>query len=144
MAALSFTAANISADPNQGSIIRNFEAGGTVAVGKPVYIDSDGKVQLTDANVSATEALGHGIVVNSASLYGDTSIAAGQRCSVCVFGPVYGFTGLAEGTQAWVGATAGELVDTAPSGGAYVRVMGYAVASDVFFVDPGQSTPASV
>lgn len=144
MAALSFTAANISADPIQGSIIRNKQAGAAVSVGQAVYIDSDGKVQPADANVSLTTSMGHGVVVNSASLYGETSIASGAYCSICVFGPVYGFTGLAEGTQAWVGATAGEIVDTAPTGGAYQRVMGYALESDVFFVDPGQSTPGSV
>lgn len=143
MAALSFTAANVSADQNQGAVIRNFEAASAVSVGKPVYVNSDGKIALADANVSETEARAVGLVVNSADMHGATDIAAGARASVCVFGPVYGFSGLAEGTYAWVGATAGELVDTAPTGGAYQFIVGQALASDVFFVNPGTSKPAS-
>lgn len=143
MAALTFIAANISADPNQGSIIRNYEAGGTVSVGDAVYIDGNGKVQLADASVSETTSLGRGIVVNSASLYGETSVASGQRCSVCVFGPVYGFYGMTEGAWGWVSATAGDIDDSAPSGGAYQHIMGYAAAEDVFFVNPGLTAPTS-
>lgn len=132
----------MSASQEHGAVIRNYMAGGTVVVGNAVYLDSDGKVQKADANASLAASRAIGIVVNTSSLYGETSAPAGSYVSVCVFGPVYGFSGLAEGTFGWVGTTAGEIVDAAPST-AYQYILGQCDAADIFFVRPGIENPTS-
>ena len=144
MADMTVTAANVSGDWNQGTVIRNFVAGGTVNVGDAVYIATDGFVYQADANVLVANAKGRGIVVNSDDLYGSTVISATRSCSVALFGPVYGFSGMTPGTTGWVSATAGKIADAAPTGGAFQEPMGYAVSDVIFFVDPDTETPASV
>lgn len=143
MAALSITAKNVSATQDQGAVIRNYEAAAALTVGQLVYLNSSGKVDKADANLSLEASRAIGIVVAGANTYDETTIAAGSRCSVCVFGPVYGFASLTPGTYGWVGTTAGEIVDAAPTT-AYVYVVGQAVDADTFFVQPGISSPASV
>lgn len=113
-------------------------------VGDAVYIATDGFVYQADANVLVANAKGRGVVVNSDDLYGTTAIAATRHCSVALFGPVYGFSGMTPGTTGWVSTTAGKIADTAPTGGAFQEPMGYAVTDSIFFVDPDMSTPGSV
>ena len=146
MTALAFTAKNISIDPAKGSIRKEFQAATAITepLGKAVYIDSDGKVELADADVTVAESRGAGIIVAVPNTYGENSIAADEYCTVCVFGPVYGYSSLAEGTYAWVSKTAGELDDTAPTSGAFQYIMGYCAETDCFFVHPGIAAPASV
>lgn len=145
MTALTVTPANVSADQNQGSVVRNYQAGGALTVGQAVYLDSNNYVQAADANTSSvTTARGVGIVVNTPGPYGDTSIPSGGYCSICVEGPVYGFSGLTPGAYGWVSKTAGEIDDTAPTTATYQYILGYAVAEDTFFVNPGITSPTSV
>lgn len=145
MADATVTAANVSADPWMGSVIRNVVAGATLAPGDVVYINSSGQAALADADVSALVVDGIGIVVNTTDWAGSTAIASGDRCAVCVFGPVYGFASLTKGIYYWVSKTAGKLADTAPTSGAYQKRMGYALDDGVtFWVNPGSAAPASV
>ena len=146
MTALGFTANKISTDPSKGSVLKAFPAASAISapLGKAVYIDSDGKVELADANVTVAESRGAGVIVAVPNTYGENSIGADEYCTVCVFGPVYGFSSLAEGTYAWVSKTAGELDDTAPTSGAFQYIMGYCAEADCFFVHPGIAAPESV
>lgn len=143
MADFTVTAANVSADEKMGSIVRNYQASGSGTVGDSVYLDSDGKVLKSDADGSLAASRAVGIVVNTTSLYGDTTFVSGDFVSVCVFGPVYGFSGMAEGTYGWVSTTAGKVADAAPAT-AYDYILGQVHAADVFFVHPGIENPVSV
>jgi hypothetical protein len=142
MTALSYTAAKISADPDKGSVLRNHLVAEAMSIGNFVALDSDGSIVLTDANALAT-GRGYGQVVAAPNYYGETTLAVGERASVCVYGPTYGWDSLAEGTYGYVSETAGAVDDTAPTGGAYQFIMGHCVESDVFFVNPGMAAPVS-
>jgi hypothetical protein len=145
MADATVTAANVSADPRMGSVIRNCVAGATLAPGDVVYINSSGQAALADADVTSLTVDGVGIVVNSTDWAGSTVIASGDRCDVCVLGPVYGFSSLTKGLYYWVSKTAGKLADAAPTSGAYQKRMGYALDDGVtFWLAPGGAAPASV
>jgi len=144
MAALTVTAAKVSASWDQGAIIRHYVVADAItsARGKAIALDANGKAVLADANGSATLPRAIGICVETGDEYGEANVAANGTIAVCVFGPVYGFSGLTPGAYGWVGTTAGEVVDAAPST-AYQYVIGQAVEDDVFFVNPGLSVPNS-
>lgn len=145
MAALTVVAGNVSADQNQGSVIRNYITGMAVNVGQAVYVDTNGNVQLAIGNVLTANAKAIGIVVNSTDLYGSTAIPSGGYCSVCEFGPVYGYYGMTPGKQVWVSKTvAGGLDDAAPTGGVFQFILGVSIDDDIIFVSPGMSAPVSV
>lgn len=136
MANLAVTAANVR--PLDGSVTRGFNLGGAAAPGDPVYVASDGDVERADANVSNATAAVRGLVV---AIQGGKAVgAAGDRATVCVFGPVAGFTGLTPGAPGYVSNDVGKLEDAA---GAFERIAGYAESATVFFVNPEQSTAAS-
>lgn len=141
MTAITTSAANASADPRLGSIVRPYVAASAVSMLQVVYLDSNGQVAPADADAGATQARGIGIVVGAANLYGETSVAAGGTVDVCLLGPVYGFSGMTPGGYGWVGKTAGVLDDTKPTS-AIQRIMGHAIAADIFFVLPGQAEDA--
>lgn len=135
MTALTVTAAKVSADQTQGSIIRNKECAVEVVLGQLVSLDSNDELILSQGDGTAAEARAYGIVVASPFVQGGTTIPAGQRASVCVFGPVYGFSGLTPGAPGFVSDTAGEI-DTAPSATNSLAV-GRADSATVFFVNIG-------
>lgn len=145
MAALSFTAKNISVNPAQGSIVRSYKANAAITnpLGKAVALNSSGEIIEADANLSQAAATAIGIIVALPNIYSETgSLAAGEYAAVCVFGPVWGFSGLAEGTYGWVGTTAGQLLDAAPST-AYQYALGHCLSEECFFVRPGIASPVS-
>lgn len=144
MTSASFTAANINANPSEGAIIRNFLANEAGGIGDAVYITSAGKVKLADANVDASPLVAQavGIVVATPDIYGGTTFADGDRVSVCIFGPVYGWSGLVEGTLLYASKTAGDVEQTIPTS-AYQWALGYAMADDCIFVNPGMLAPVS-
>ena len=107
-------------------------------MGDCVYVAADGDVEKADANVSAATAMGVGLVV--AIQGGKAAGAAGDRATVCVFGPVAGFSGLTPGANAYVSNNAGKL-STTP--GTCSRIMGYNESATVFFVHPEQNDPSS-
>lgn len=129
-----------------GAIVRQYDAGGTGAVLDAVYINQgDGDVEAADANAEAT-AEGAGLVVGAINSTGQgkTTFAAGDPVSVCVFGPVTGFSGLTPGKRYWVSATTGKLTDTEPAGaGTWSHGMGFALTDQVFFVMRGVVAPQS-
>jgi len=140
MAALAYTARNISATQEQGAIIWNREAAVAITVGQLVYLNSSDKWALADGNVSIAAAAAVGGVVNSTDVYGSTSIAAGKNASVCIHGTVYGFSSLTPGALGWVSDTAGEIADAA---GTYDYIVGQCVHADTFYVNPGMALAVS-
>ena len=139
MGSISVTSASVRT--LEGAIVRNYQAGAALTLGYGVYLDSSGYVQHADANAGETEARGMGIVV--ASKDGETSITSGDRCSVCVFGPVGGYASMTPGEPVYVSATVGRLDQTIPTGGAYQRSIGRADSATVIFVNPDVEDPAS-
>lgn len=136
--------ANAGALP--GSVVRQYDAGGSGAVLDCVYINqSDGDVEQTDCNAAATSH-GIGIVVGAISNMGQgkTTFVANDPLSVALWGPITGFSGLTPGRIYWVDSDAGKLTDTQPSGGGtWSRGMGYALTATEFFVMPGITAPLS-
>lgn len=131
MTALSFTAKKIS--PLPGAIVREFTLGSAAGVGDLVFIASDGYVDPTDAD-AATALATVGIIVAIGG-EGAESGDAGDRCSVVVFGPVGGFSGLTPGEFGYASATAGDIEDAPAGTGDYYLVAGVCIATDVFHVN---------
>lgn len=137
---ITVTAADVRA--LEGAITRPFLAGGSVDMGDVVYVDSNGKVQVADANAAATSA-GFGIVV-AGSDKAESAFELNDAVTVCVFGPVGGFAGLTPGALEYLSETAGEVTETAPTGaGTWTKVLGRALSATVLFVNPGVSAAAS-
>lgn len=132
---MTVTAANVRA--LEGAILRNKKAGGTVSMGQAGYIDSNSAVQAAKADAAATSAA-EGIVVAVAQP-GQTSAASGEGISMCVFGPVGGFSSLTPGAVYYVDdTTAGAITATAPTGaGKWAKSIGYAESDTILFVSPG-------
>lgn len=129
MADVTVTARNVS--PLPGAICRPFLAGGSGSVGNLVYIASDGDVEVTDADAAGT-ARAHGMVV-SAGTEGATTFASGDAVSVCVFGPVAGFSGATPGVLAYVSNTAGAVGDAA---GTTSHIVGRFQSATELFIHP--------
>lgn len=138
MADVSLTAANIRPLTENGAVLRQYTAGGTITIGDAVYVAADGDVERADGSAQNT-ARAIGIAVQSYD--GETTISAGDPVTVCVFGPVAGFSGLAEGTPHYVSDEAGKIADG--DDGTWTRVLGYPEREDVFFVNPHMEDPAS-
>lgn len=138
MANISYTAAEIRALTENGARVRPYTAGGTVTVGQAVYIATDGDVEAADANAGTPAEQVIGIAVESYD--GETSIAAGNPVSVCVFGPVSGFSGMTPGDVIYLSNDVGRVADAA---GAFSRVVGHAERAGVLWVNPEQSDAAS-
>ncbi|MHC4647006.1 MAG: hypothetical protein ACYTBJ_16035 [Planctomycetota bacterium] len=138
MASISVTSADVR--PLEGAIVRNYQAGAALTVGYSVYLDSSGYVQHSDSDASEAASRGRGIVV--ASKDGETSVTSGDRCSVCVFGPVGGFASMTPGESVYVSNTAGRIDQTQPTS-AYRQALGYADSATVVFVNPDTQDPSS-
>jgi len=136
MSALTVTAANVR--PLDGAVVRDFDAGEAVDPGELVYIATDGDVELADANLSlaATRAVGVVVAVEG----GKDSAASGDLVSVCMFGPVAGFSSLTPGANGYVSDTAGNIEDATGTAG---RIVGFAESAIVFFVCPQMNDPSS-
>lgn len=141
MADLTVSSTQMAPLTNHGAVVLPGKAGAAITVGYLVYQAADGDWEHADGNVSATLAAAQGVAV--ASRDGETSIAAGDPVSVCVFGPVGGFTDVTAGANYYVSDTVGRISDAA---GTYSRIVGYGVQMDgqaVLFVHPQQNDPAS-
>lgn len=138
MADVSFTAAEIAPLREHGAVVLPGRAGGTITVGHLVYMASDGDWERADANVSAAVARAQGIAV--ASYDGETTINSGDPVSVCVFGPVAGFSSLTPGANLYISDTVGRIGDAV---GAYDRIIGWAMAAGTIFVSIQQNDPSS-
>jgi hypothetical protein len=135
---ITVTAANVRALTENGAILQRYIAGAAITIGNLVYIASDGDVEHADGNVSLAVGMAIGIAV--ASYDGETSVAAGDPVSVCVFGPVSGYASMTPGTNLYVSDTVGRLSSVA---GTVSRVIGYARSADVVFVHPQQNVTSS-
>jgi hypothetical protein len=138
MTDISLTSANIRAMQQHGAVVRRFDAGAALTVGYGVYLASDGDVEHCDGNAGQAIAKCIGIVVESYD--GETAIVAGDPASVCVFGPVEGFSGMTPGDTIYVSDTVGRVADAV---GTMTHIVGYAQSSTCVFVDPSKSDPSS-
>lgn len=138
MADIAFTAAQIKPLTFNGAVLRNFTAGGTITVGHLVYVAADGHVEEADANAGTPAEQAIGIAVESYD--GETTITAGNPVTVCVFGPVSGYSGMTPGDILWVSDTVGRIADAAAT---FDRIIGRAESAGVVFVDPVLSEAAS-
>jgi hypothetical protein len=93
-----------------GNVIRDYVAAVAIEAGQPVYLDSNGKAALADANGSGTDTF-RGIALKT--------VGAGQAVSVLISGWLSGtgsgITGLAYGASVYVSNSVGELADGAGS-----------------------------
>jgi len=142
MASISLTSANIRLANAYQCDTTTFVAGAALTVGYAVYIDSNGYVQHADADASEAAARAIGIVVQSFD--GETSVASGSVASVCLLGPVEGYSEMSEGEPVYNSKTAGRMDQTAPTAGAYPRAIGYARSTTCIFVNPDTEDPSSV
>lgn len=141
MSDISYTAANIRALVSHGAIVMPGQAGAATSIGHLVYAASDGDWEDADGNVSAPLARAQGIAVESFD--GETTINNTDPVSVCVFGPVSGWTGLTAGANYYLSDTVGRIADAV---GTYDRIIGYGVeiAGEVcLFVSVQQNDPSS-
>ncbi len=142
MTAITVTAANISASEERGAVLARFTANVDLSVGQAVYLDSSNKLNKAIAD-SAAHALAIGIIVFADNFYAESTIKAGNQATVCVYGPVFGFSGLVSGQALYVDkTTAGSLNNAAPTA-AYQYVLGTALGADTIFVAPGTASPVS-
>ena len=132
MADITVTSAQVKALQDNGALVRPYTAGGAITIGYAVYIAADGDVEHADGSAVGT-AGAIGIAVESYD--GETSVAAGDPVSVCVFGPVSGFSSATPGGKAWVSDTAGRVASSA--GDATIdHELGYFESASVLFVMP--------
>lgn len=122
MADIAFTAANIRPLKEHGAIILPGVAAGTLTVGHLVYQTSSGWVRADGDVALGAPARAHGIAVESFD--GETTIASGDPVSVCVFGPVSGFTSLTANANYYLSDTVGRIADAV---GTYDLIIGYGV-----------------
>jgi hypothetical protein len=141
MSDITVTSANVRI-ASSGALTRPRIAGGALTVGYAGYLDSNAYVQHADANAGETQSRGIGVIV--ASVDGETSIASGGTCSLCVFGEIEGFSDMTPGAPVYVSSTVGRLTHTAPTGGAYQRAIGYAMTATKLMVSPESGAPSSV
>ena len=137
MTDISLTAAQIRPLTENGAVLRRYTAGASITIGDAVYVASDGDVEPADGNAVAS-ARAIGIAV--ASYDGETSVNSGDPVTVCVFGPVSGFSGMTPGANHYVSDEAGNVADSA---GTCSRIIGYAESATVLFVHPEQNDPSS-
>lgn len=121
MSAVAVTSANVRALTSHGAIVIPGVAGATVTNGYLVYQASDGDWEHADANSAGLEGV-MGVCVQTFD--GEDTVAAGNAMSICVKGPVSGFTSLTAGSIYYLSDTVGRL-DTAA--GTFDRLIGRGV-----------------
>lgn len=109
MTAIAVTSANVRALTSHGAIVIPGTAGATVTNGYLVYSAADGDWEHADANAAGLEGV-MGVCV--ATYDGEDTVTAGNAMSICVKGPVSGFTGLTAGAIYYLSDTVGRLDDT--------------------------------
>lgn len=132
---MAVTATKVS--PLTGAVLRDYVATSATVNGNAVAIDSNSQIVKAKADTAATStAIGIQVAVPDA---GQTTSVANDRCTVCTFGPVGGFSSLTPGAVYYVdSSTAGAITATAPTGGSvWAKSVGYAESATVLFVLPG-------
>lgn len=110
MTDLVVTAADVR--PLPGCIIRRFTAGGTVAVGSPVYLSDNAIVGAADGSTITTVWAIGVLVSTNPSAASQVSAASGDAVDVVLFGPVAGYTCVTN-TLYYVDDDAGVIADAA-------------------------------
>lgn len=140
MTAVAVTSANVRALTSHGAVVVPGTAGATVTIGYLVYQAADGDWEHADANAAGLEGV-LGVAVESYD--GEDTVAAGNALSVCMQGPVSGFTSLTPGAIYYLSDTVGRLDDAA---GTFDRLIGRGVelaGEVVLWVDITLSDEAS-
>jgi hypothetical protein len=148
MAAIDVVAANVR--PLNGAIIRRYKAASTgVAIGKAVYVKSDGLIELADGDAAAT-AQARGVVV-AIGTGGKTAAAVGDQCDVVTHGAVNlgNATAMTDGAAVYVSPTVSTvdgLMDQSASAtpGKFNYIIGYAEGDYVLYVQPQMVIPTAV
>ena len=133
MASVSFAAVDIR--PLPGAVVVRLVAASACTPGDAVYVDSNGKAELADADALASAKL-FGVIC--AGVEGKVLFAAGDSVDVAAFGPVAGFSSLTPGAWLYASTTAGDISDAvpAPASGDYVYVLGTCLSAAKVFVNP--------
>lgn len=118
MTVVAVTSANVRALTSHGAVVIPGIAGATLTVGYLVSQEADGDWVHADANVVGLQTA-LGVIVESFD--GEDTVIAGNAASVCVLGPVSGWTSLVPAALYYVSDTVGRLDDAE---GAYDRVVG--------------------
>ena len=142
MGDITVTAADVRLANAQQCITRNMKANATMTVGDFVSRDASGYAVKADADVLEATARAVGVIVETKD--GETAVVSGDQISVCVFGPVEGFSSMTPGANAYVSKTAGKIDHTKPTGGAYQQAVGRAESATCLFVNPVLADPSSV
>lgn len=121
MTAVAVTSANVRALTNLGAIVIPGTAGATVTNGYLVYPAADGDWEHADANAAGLEGV-MGVCVETFD--GEDTVIAGNAMSICVYGPVSGFTSLTAGAIYYLSDTVGRLDDAT---GTFDRLIGRGV-----------------
>jgi hypothetical protein len=112
MSDITRTKAQVGLVKSAGNALKEGIAGAAIEAGQPVYFDSNGKLQLADANGSGTDKF-DGIALNDAGI--------GGAVTLLVEGEAEGFTlAGAYRSAVYVSNTVGELADSA--GGTSLQV----------------------
>ena len=131
---VTMTSTDVRALPGYQS--RRFNAGGTIYAGMPVYIDSGGSVQVTDADGSLT-AMAFGIAIAGPPDTGGTVYTSGDRVDVVWNGPVTGYSDLTPGLPLYASTLAGQMQQAETFvGGNYITEVGIALSATVILVNP--------
>ena len=138
----SVTAKYVHADLDY-CILRPYVVASTVNKGDACYVSTTDTVAAARANAAETSRA-NGIIVGVPEA-GQTTAVSGDPVTVCVFGPVTGFSGLVGGTIYYVSSgAAGSIVTPAPTGaGTWTWAIGYGEDAGTLFVLPGLLTPSS-
>ena len=141
MTAVTFTAKQIR--PLLQSISKPVLSGEALSVGEAVYIKSDAKAWLADADVAATAQV-RGIVT-AIGAYGKLDGVAGDMVDVTFYGPISGWSGMTPGAEFFASVTPGEVEDTAPAGASsdFRWIIGFALEAGILFVSPYTDDPAA-
>lgn len=121
MTVVAVTSANVRALTSHGAVVVPGEAGATVTIGYLVYQNADGEWEHADANADGEEGV-LGVAVESYD--GEDTVVEGNALSVCMMGPVSGFTDLDAGAIYYLSDTVGRLDDAA---GTFDRLIGRGV-----------------
>lgn len=144
MADLSITAANVVPSSSASKSSKTVQAGATIAAGDLVYVDTDGKIGLADANVAAKSVIA-GIAVNGGS--------AGQPVTYVTkdtAGLTIAASGLTIGNVYIASGTAGKMCPVADATTGWwvtpvaVVISATAIAFDVTLTAPTHNTGSAV
>jgi hypothetical protein len=121
MANITEVPAEIRALTSHGAVVVPGTAGATVSIGDVVYQAADGDWEEADANVVGLQTA-LGVAVQSYD--GESTVAAGNALSVCMMGPVSGYTDITPGALYYLSNDVGKIADAE---GAYDRILGVGV-----------------